>query len=381
LNRNVAIDSNNCSGTIIGIYTPPACGNGNAVKVTQKRIVDGQGSPVTISGITWDRNASSDNAHVLWGAHGNNVYEINIGAIDNSNAVATFRFNHNRGGLSLIDGLAWDPEPDPGCGARGCLWLSPDVNTFTHQFGLPGGNFIRSVRPTQANGQFLGAVSGTAVGAPGTLYTVHDGLSRILHINKDGSNISDFGNTSGRGENAVCDPLSCAANGFEVLAVKDAFGGLFEWIEVEEGTCPIPGEAEIQVAVDIKPQSCPNPLNCKEKGVLPVAILGTSDLDVTDVDPASVRLEGVPPLRSALEDVASPFSFAVIEDCDDCTTEGPDGFLDLTLKFDTQEVLAAIGIGPDDDKVCLVLTLTGELLDGTPIVGEDVVRILCKKKK
>ncbi len=139
----------------------------------------------------------------------------------------------------------------------------------------------------------------------------------------------------------------------------------------------------VAVPLDIKPQSCPNPLNCNEKGVLSVAILGTADFDVTQVDPASVQLEGVSALRSALEDVATAFEpFTGKQECSfDCNDFGPDGLLDLTLKFDTQDVLAAIGIDPDDDKACLVLTLTGNLLDGTPIVGEDVVRILCKKKK
>ncbi|MHC4346223.1 MAG: hypothetical protein ACYSUP_16230, partial [Planctomycetota bacterium] len=42
-----------------------------------------------------------------------------------------------------------------------------------------------------------------------------------------------------------------------------------------------------EVAVDIKPQSCPNPFNIKSKGVLPVAILGTDEFDVEDVNTAS----------------------------------------------------------------------------------------------
>ena len=58
--------------------------------------------------------------------------------------------------------------------------------------------------------------------------------------------------------------------------------------------------------IDIKPQSCPNPLNVKKKGVLPVAILGTADFDVNEVDPATVELEGVAPLRWDWEDVATP---------------------------------------------------------------------------
>src|SRR5207249_10170510 len=113
--------------------------------------------------------------------------------------------------------------------------------------------------------------------------------------------------------------------------------------------------------------------------VLPVAILGTATFDVTQVDVATVKLEGVSPLRSALEDVATPFSpFTGKADCSkDCTTAGPDGFLDLTLKFDTQAVVAALG--PATDGEVRVLKLTGQLLDGTPIIGEDVVVILKKQ--
>ena len=54
---------------------------------------------------------------------------------------------------------------------------------------------------------------------------------------------------------------------------------------------------EIEVPVDIKPTSCPNPLNPKSNGVVPVAILGTADFDVSQIDPASILLEGVAPLR------------------------------------------------------------------------------------
>lgn len=136
----------------------------------------------------------------------------------------------------------------------------------------------------------------------------------------------------------------------------------------------------IEVAVDIKPQSCRNPLNVKSRGVLPVAILGTESFDVSQVDPATVRLEGVAPLRFEIADVATPFEpFLGKQDAFDCTEEGPDGFLDLTLKFNKQEVVLALG--PVDDGDVIVATLTGELLDGTPIVGEDVVVILKKGKK
>lgn len=65
--------------------------------------------------------------------------------------------------------------------------------------------------------------------------------------------------------------------------------------------------AQQEVPIDIKPQSCPNPLEVKGRGVLPVAILGTTDFDVTQVNLGSITLEGVPPSRATFNDTATPF--------------------------------------------------------------------------
>ena len=130
----------------------------------------------------------------------------------------------------------------------------------------------------------------------------------------------------------------------------------------------------LEVAVDIKPSSCPNPVNVKSSGVLPIAVLGTEDVNVITIDPTSIRLAGVEPLRSVYEDVAGPVSDS--NDCN-CITDGPDGFLDLTLKFKTQRIVEAIGDVNDGD--VRVLTLTGVLFDPmpleTPIEGADCILI------
>lgn len=137
---------------------------------------------------------------------------------------------------------------------------------------------------------------------------------------------------------------------------------------------------ELEVAVDIKPGSCPNPINIDSKGTLPVAILGTDTLDVSSIDPATVQLEGVSPLRWSFEDVSTPYvPMTGKQDIYDCTMDGPDGYIDLVLKFKTQEVIAAIGTVYDGD--VLVLQLTGNLsgeFGGTGFFGEDVVRIFNK---
>jgi len=131
-----------------------------------------------------------------------------------------------------------------------------------------------------------------------------------------------------------------------------------------------------RVAFDIKPTSCPNPLNVNNQGVLPVAILGTADFDVSTVDPATVTLQGVAPLMWAFEDVATPVAPGG-DECE-CTTAGPDGYMDLTLKYDTPDI--AMALYPVVDGEIRVLTMRGTADGCRPIMGQDCVRIIWKKK-
>jgi len=147
------------------------------------------------------------------------------------------------------------------------------------------------------------------------------------------------------------------------------------------------GYEAINVFVDIKPGSCPNSLNLKSRGVLPVAILGAEYFDVCAIDPSTLRIiregnrdEGVMPLRWSLEDVATPYE----ETDGGCHDLGPDGYLDLTLKFDIQELILALHL--DDEEISgetLPLILIGKIRDergGETITGSDVVSILKKGK-
>jgi hypothetical protein len=141
------------------------------------------------------------------------------------------------------------------------------------------------------------------------------------------------------------------------------------------------------VPFDVKPGSCPNAFNVKFQGpqaamtadptvfgesVLPVAILGTDDLDVKQIDVESLRLEGVAPLRFSYEDVATPVADDPGPSCV-CTREGRDGYLDLTLKFSRSEIVSAISPVFDGDEV--MLTITGAMSDGTLLAGGDCVLI------
>ncbi|MEE9269496.1 MAG: aryl-sulfate sulfotransferase [Candidatus Krumholzibacteria bacterium] len=138
---------------------------------------------------------------------------------------------------------------------------------------------------------------------------------------------------------------------------------------------------------DILPRSCPNPFNIKwlenldgngdamlmKGGVLPAAIAGSADFDVTELDVATLRLRGIAPLLSSYQDVTAPVS----GDACDCTTAGPDGFTDLTLKFSRQEIASVLGpVEPGD---VVTLTITGAMLDGALFEATDCVTILGKK--
>lgn len=136
------------------------------------------------------------------------------------------------------------------------------------------------------------------------------------------------------------------------------------------------GDVPAPVDFDIKPGSCPNPFNVGSQGVLPTAILGSENLDVNSIDTASIRLEGIAPIRSSFEDVAAAGDAQT--PCE-CTTQGADGFTDLTLKFDTQEIVNAIGEVVDGEMLQLVIT--GKLIDGTKIEGSDCIRIIKKNGK
>lgn len=129
------------------------------------------------------------------------------------------------------------------------------------------------------------------------------------------------------------------------------------------------------VYVDIKPTSCPNPLNVNAKGVLPVAILGTEYLDVCSIEADSIMLGGVAPLRFSYEDVATPFDGELCG----CTTEGPDGYLDLVAKFSIPEVAGALGTVEDGEEIPLIVEALRS--DGMPFTGSDCVRIIDKKSE
>ncbi|WP_162417937.1 vWA domain-containing protein [Cyclobacterium roseum] len=131
----------------------------------------------------------------------------------------------------------------------------------------------------------------------------------------------------------------------------------------------------VPVAFDVHPGSCPNPIQLKRNGVIPTAILGSADFDVSDIDLSTITLEGVSPVRHDYSDVATPYEPIVDKplESDACNTLESDGFMDLAIKFDAQDVIQALGDVSRDDVI--KVKVKGQLTDGTDFEGEDIIII------
>jgi hypothetical protein len=121
------------------------------------------------------------------------------------------------------------------------------------------------------------------------------------------------------------DVLAVGGSGTVAINITVAPGNVFSTLLDADGTTPIGTNVRAAAAAsfgvfafDIRPSS----QNSASNGVLPVVVLGTTGMDPARIDPATLRLEGVAPLR-----------WEVV----------PRGAVnDLTIKFDRQAILAAL---------------------------------------
>jgi hypothetical protein len=148
-------------------------------------------------------------------------------------------------------------------------------------------------------------------------------------------------------------PYGAAGELYDCLschAIDTSSGNHRFLIERDCRACHHPTGAQT-VEVDIKPGNKRNSFKLKSRGVLPVSILGSDDYDVAEIDVSSLLLQGkVAPLRSRLRKRAG-------------------GYMDLKLKFSSGAVQNALGnLQPGQT---YDVWITGEFMDGTPILGSD----------
>lgn len=137
------------------------------------------------------------------------------------------------------------------------------------------------------------------------------------------------------------------------VCYDDSDGNYVGCVEIPQGYINV---NPMPVDIDIKPGSYPNCFNNDGNGVIPVAILGTENFDVTQVNPGTCSLEGLGVKVAG----KSNKLMAHIEDVNN------DGYNDLVLQIEDVENVFQEGDA----------TLTGNLYEeygGIPIEGTDSI--------
>jgi hypothetical protein len=164
-------------------------------------------------------------------------------------------------------------------------------------------------------------------------------------------------------------------------------------IEPAGGTLVIIRELFRVPHLDIKPGSCPNPVNVSNGGSetddgdgawlarVPISILGNG-FDVTQTDVTTVTLSRFEPLMSGsglvrpvqatFADTGTPFLGSVC----DCHTLQGDGFLDLDLKFDRTEMVEELDLDLEPDDATVRLRVAGRIAAGVGFRITDCIRII-----
>lgn len=116
-----------------------------------------------------------------------------------------------------------------------------------------------------------------------------------------------------------------------------------------------------QVGFDIKPGSFSNAINLKSQGVLPTAILSTSEFNALNVDPATILFgdpelinngaTAVPPIRTAENDL------------------NQDGMVDLSVFFGVPMIVDYGALGPNSSHTMV----TGSTFAGVGVTGSDSI--------
>ncbi len=114
------------------------------------------------------------------------------------------------------------------------------------------------------------------------------------------------------------------------------------------------------VTIDIKSGSDPNCFPRNGRGVIPVAILGNSDFDVTNINTQTLRFDSCD-----LRVRSNPGAHCSLDDVND------DGMLDLICQF-WDSVAKAWSLGEGQG------TVAGELNDGTQFQGTDSMCVVPK---
>lgn len=146
---------------------------------------------------------------------------------------------------------------------------------------------------------------------------------------------------------------------------------------------PSASSSAVDVEIDVFPAApFPKTLTVPSQTIVTIAVVGTSSLDVRQIDAGSMRLSGgVAPVQVGYRDVSTTTVKTTVDTSGvACSTTDSDFKQHLMLQFAAPDVVASmtatLGRAPvDGDSVVLELTGT---LNGTSIRGQAALRFVSK---
>ena len=293
-----------------------------------------------------------------------NIYvaETNIHRVQKLDSNGTFittwgSFGTGDGQFNQPIGFAFD--------ASGNVYVVDHVNNRVQKFTSDGAFLTKWGSVGTGDGQFGGGTRGVAVDANDNVYVTD--ATRIQKFTSGGGFLIKWG----------------AFN--NTWGVEIDAGGNTYIAERNKHRIHKFGPAILNVEIDIKPGSCPNSFNRNSHGVLPVSAVSTVGFDATAIDIPTVLLsradgvggsvapiEGPPGPHSVFDDTTTPFDGEL---CDCHEFEG-DGFLDLSMKFRTDDVVDVLELNNLPSGAFVELVVSGTLLDGTLFSGSDCIRLV-----
>ncbi len=291
-------------------------------------------------------------------------YTTETTLLDISGIICLTELNSVTDGVLTLDfDKNMDKRQADGCGWYGSFGTSPDVegpnphilyslaqNSILISLSVPVSTFGFELKPNLFGGPFEYQVDFLSEG------NIIGSITEFLTAPVVG------------GGNLFAATTDASFDEILIQAIDDSYGfaiGQFRYTLVEENP----------FTVDVKPDTCENPVNVNSLGVIPVGILASLDLDVNDIDLSTVRLNGVAPQISSIADLGG---FYEKEEACDCDPTDFDGIMDLDLKFNTQAIVATLGAVTDGQNV--TVSLTFDTMDGKSWTGEDCIWVIKKGK-
>ena len=262
-------------------------------------------------------------------------------------------------------GISFGPDAlaliDADAGGSGNFANEPSANTIA--FFLTGPGVVMNVTNGFTTG-FSFYYTSARVGTV-TVYDGPNGTGNVLAAVPVEKQYHTCGAPDPTGAFSCWTPVGVT---FAGTAFSVNFGGVWNQTGFDDITLgsATPG-AEVlgaeEIGIDIKPGSDRNSINPNSKGVIPVAILGSSSFDVTTVDVTTLTFgpDGATPAH----DLTDPIVYA-----DHFQDVNSDGFMDLVTHYRTK----VTGIAKGDPEACLAGVTTG----GSAIYGCDAIKTVGK---